>query len=362
MDQSGTAQPLVSVVIPAFNAESTLEQTLLSAAAQTYPRLEIIVVDDGSTDKTANIARVFCAKDSRARLIFKANGGVASARNLGIERAAGEWIAPLDADDLWHPTKIAKQVAAALAAPTRPGFVYCWHQYIDEKGGITGSSPRIIANGRALHQLAYCNFVGNGSAPLISREALLSVGGYDSSLRERGGEGCEDQKMQLRIAQSFSVAAVPEDLVGYRNHEGSMSRRGRQMFRSWQLMLDDLEPELIIPRQIRDWILSGCYVWFGDSMIAERSFGTALRAFATALRLDPSRSSMMIGQRLINILVRVVGGRQTPGPHQQYGTSVSGATVPFDTFNSNLFAMIVRYIDEKRLSRLAVSERTADAT
>src|SRR6476660_9248867 len=98
--------PLVSALIPAWNAESTLAETLGSAAAQTHRNLEILIVDDGSTDSTAEIAKEFCASDSRARLTSQKNRGVASARNRAIDESKGEFIAPLDADDLWHAQKI----------------------------------------------------------------------------------------------------------------------------------------------------------------------------------------------------------------------------------------------------------------
>ena len=103
-------QPLVSVVMPAWNAEATIVEALRSVAAQTYRDLEIIIVDDGSTDATAALAKEFCASDPRARTVRRSNGGPAAARNLGIAEARGEWIALIDADDVWHPTKIEKQL------------------------------------------------------------------------------------------------------------------------------------------------------------------------------------------------------------------------------------------------------------
>jgi glycosyltransferase involved in cell wall biosynthesis len=100
-------QPLTSVVIPAYNAELFLERTLRSALRQTHSNLEVIVVDDGSTDKTRAIAAAAATTDDRVRIISVPNGGVAKARNIGIAEANGEFVAFLDADDLWHPTKIA---------------------------------------------------------------------------------------------------------------------------------------------------------------------------------------------------------------------------------------------------------------
>src|SRR4051794_3877496 len=112
---------LVTVVVPAHNAAATLRQTLASIAAQTYRDLEIVVVDDGSTDDTSAIAAEFAHLDRRVRLVSQANAGVAAARNKGIALARGEYVAPVDADDLWEPTKIEKQVGVMTARGQRVG-------------------------------------------------------------------------------------------------------------------------------------------------------------------------------------------------------------------------------------------------
>src|SRR4051812_12704913 len=103
---------LTSVIIPIYNAEQYIAETLLSALAQTHRNIEIIVVDDGSTDGSAAVVKLIAASDARVRLISQPNRGVAHARNCAIAEAQGEFIAPLDADDLWHPKKIERQIAA----------------------------------------------------------------------------------------------------------------------------------------------------------------------------------------------------------------------------------------------------------
>ncbi|MCS6813258.1 MAG: glycosyltransferase [Cyanobacteria bacterium] len=102
--------PLVSVVIPAYNAEKCLAETLTSVLAQTYEHLEVLVVNDGSTDGTADLASQIMLRDRRLKVITQSNAGAAAARNTGIRHAQGEYIAPIDADDLWHPQAIEKMV------------------------------------------------------------------------------------------------------------------------------------------------------------------------------------------------------------------------------------------------------------
>jgi glycosyltransferase involved in cell wall biosynthesis len=102
--------PLVSVIIPAYNAAKFIAETIESVLSQIYQNIEIVVVDDGSQDETSTIVRQFAARDRRVRLIQQANAGVAAARNCAIQNSQGEFIVPIDADDIWYPQKIDKQV------------------------------------------------------------------------------------------------------------------------------------------------------------------------------------------------------------------------------------------------------------
>lgn len=283
--------PLVSVIIPAFNAAATLEQTLRSVAEQTYRNLEILIVDDGSTDGTARIAEHFCARESRARLLRKENGGVASARNHALALARGVYVAPVDADDLWHPAKIARQVASALTAAEPLGFVYCWFRDIDPAGRVWRDGPPLTVLGRGLQRLACFNFVGNGSGPLFSRRALLAVGGYDERLREQGAQGCEDLLVQLAVARLHSIALVPEYLVGYRLTPNSMSADPDRMHRSWRRALELLDDAPELSRRALRWSEAARLLLLAETHAWRREPAPALRMLARAVRLDPLRAA-----------------------------------------------------------------------
>ena len=227
-----TDTPLVSVVIPAFNAENTLLETLQSASAQTHLALEIIVVDDGSTDNTFNVAHSYRQIDTRVKVISKPNGGVASARNVGTWASQAKFVAFMDADDLWHPTKTAKQLALLLASGDKTALVYSPFRRIDTKGIVQGSSRNHRVDGWVINRHFYVNIVGNGSSVLIRKHVLEELGGYSSALLLNNAQGSEDMFLQLRIALRYRFATVPEYLVGYRLLPGNLSSDEERMLRS----------------------------------------------------------------------------------------------------------------------------------
>ena len=127
---------LVSAVVPAFNAAATIDAAILSIRRQTHIRMEIIIVDDGSADRTGEIARSHAAEDDRIRTIEIPNGGVAAARNAGIRAARADLIAPIDADDLRHPDKITRQLDVMRRGGPSIGYVYSGFNQIDMEDGV----------------------------------------------------------------------------------------------------------------------------------------------------------------------------------------------------------------------------------
>jgi glycosyltransferase involved in cell wall biosynthesis len=233
-------ETLVSVVIPAYNAEATLDDTLRSVRAQTHQALEIIVVDDGSTDATHALAQRHAAVDPRVQVLNQANAGVAAARNAGWLRARSEFIAFVDADDLWAPAKIEKQLQTLQRGGDKTGLAYCWMSRIDADGAVIRDYDGVRHQGDVLDHILRSNFVGNGSAALVRRQVLIDCGGFDSALRAGGGEGCEDWLFYARVAGAHDFALVPELLVGYRELPNNMSSNRPRMLRSHMLMCDQM--------------------------------------------------------------------------------------------------------------------------
>src|SRR3954451_19107558 len=162
----------VSVIIPAYNAEATIAATVSSVLAQTFEAFELIIVNDGSTDKTAAVVENTFGSDPRVTLITQENGGVARARNTGISASRCEFIAPIDADDVWHPTYLEKQIAT-LNQRSDIGFVYAWSRYIDSDGNIIWTPGYVVIDHTIFSQHLYWNMVGNGSAIVFRKSAAL---------------------------------------------------------------------------------------------------------------------------------------------------------------------------------------------
>jgi glycosyltransferase involved in cell wall biosynthesis len=297
-------QPLVSIIVPVRDGESSIAATLESAAGQTYGNTEIVVVDDGSRDGTRAIVEAWVARDPRVRLIAQANRGVAAARNRAVEAARGELIAPLDADDLWDPTKIERQVRRMLEAGDGTGLVYCWWVSIDVDGALLDCSPRWRFEGPGADILLQVNYTGNASVPLYRRRDLERVGGYDVTLRERDGEGCEDLDLALKVAERSNVAVVPSWLVGYRRSHGNMSTRTDRMWRSYALALTNA--------RTRREALSSASIRKSQHQFALYLAGVSFRsgAYAKAIRWGfpalRSRVALQVLPSVVSLCVRTL--------------------------------------------------------
>jgi glycosyltransferase involved in cell wall biosynthesis len=237
--------PLVSVVVPVYNGERYLRQALESALGQTYRSLEIVVVDDGSTDGSPQLIASF---GSRLRSLRQANGGVALARNSGIRAAHGELIAFLDQDDWWMPEKIEKQVALFLA-DERLGLAHtAILQYSDSAAAfvepvyLTHRSPQL--QGDCFEELLLGNAIFNSST-MIRKNVLQKSGTFDPGIP---GNTVQDYDLWLRIARHFPFAYLPQQLTALRLHDGQGTLNRLAMLGDELRLLERIVSE----RQLRD--------------------------------------------------------------------------------------------------------------
>ena len=282
-----------AVIIPAYNAARFLGATLESVSAQTFREFDVTVVNDGSSDETGAVAR----RHPEIRLIEQDNAGVAAARNRGVRETTSEWLAFLDADDLWMPRKLSLQIQCAKESDA--GAVFCDLKIIDVDGRDVPQPPSPGASLDMEPLLLHSETIpqGTSSTLLVRRAVFESIGGYDESLATMA-----DWDLLIRLRQTTTFAHVPQELAAYRRYAGTMSRSVAMLERESLLILNKVFGRSDLPPQWRrlegksrawnDLVLSG-------SHFAARNFKPALRFGLRALRRDPA----LFG-RILNLPVR----------------------------------------------------------
>ena len=240
-------QPLVSVIMPAYNAERYIADSIRSVIAQTFTGWELVVVDDGSTDNTAEVVRQLARDDSRISYLFQENGRLGKARNTGIQNSRGTLIAFLDSDDLWLPQKLELQVRAHELTAADVVFTGAYVFWEDNVADETNPFP--IMSGRfsgteMLDLLLKLNFIPVMSV-LMKREAFAESGLFEEAARYHG---CEDYDLWLKLAKrGAAFYGMEERLVRYRRHPSAMTHKDSNV----------LKPMLrVVDRHINDGQLS----------------------------------------------------------------------------------------------------------
>jgi glycosyltransferase involved in cell wall biosynthesis len=280
MDREPADKPLVSVVVATYNMAGFLALAIRSALAQTYRNIEVLIIDDGSTDATAEVVAPFLA-DARVRYQTQANGGQAVAKNRGIRESTGEYVAFLDADDLWAPDKLEAQIPL-FAASRVVGIVYSAFAYIDEKGNQLPHVPDELHRGRVSGPLLISNFVGF-SASVVKRECFERLGSFKESL----GMGI-DYDLWLRFSTQYEFDYIDRPLLYYRGWPGQMSKNWKTRYLSGiEIMKNFLRefPDAVDKRTANEaW--AHTYAGFGYCMRGSRR-REALSLYLRALRFKP---------------------------------------------------------------------------
>ncbi|MEB3885634.1 glycosyltransferase [Lyngbya sp. CCY1209] len=205
----------ISVVIPTYNSEKSIQSTIQSVLNQTNTDWELIVIDDGSQDKTVEI--ISQINDPRIQILPYPNAGVSTSRNRGWEQAKGEFIAFLDHDDLWTSEKLESQLRALQEHPDA-ALAYSWTDHCDDSGNLIARGRHLSWTGNVYSKLLVDNFLDTASNPLIRKVALDEVGGFDPSINSSG-----EWDLWLRLAVRYPFVAVPESQVFHRISSSAMS-------------------------------------------------------------------------------------------------------------------------------------------
>lgn len=265
------AVPRVSVVIPTVNRKKWVTEALESVFSQTYPDYEIIVVDDGSSDGTSEELKL--RYGDRIRLFRNGGSNPPTAKNIGASHARGEYLAFLDDDDLWYPTKLEKQVRLMDESGKEVGMVGAGCDYIDAEGEPYWK-PSIPENQVSYEQCCIkVHMPGSGSNELIRRSVFQEVGGFDNSL-PRG----EDRDCWIRISRKYKVLMIPEVLCTIRIHKTERKGVNFKVIYSCRKEINRRIPERNLRRKADAWLYYYLFtlLWpsskFKSILYAARSF------------------------------------------------------------------------------------------
>lgn len=352
-------QPLISVIIPAYNAEEFIAQTIESVLSQTYQNIEILVVDDGSTDTTAEIVKSFAQKDKRITLLQQPNAGVAVARNLAYLHSKGEYIAPIDADDIWYPQNLEKQVECLTKSESFVGVAYSWSLDINEEGLLTGGFYNSTIEGSVHDALVYKYFIGNASSSLIRRACFEKVGGYNCKFKLENAQGCEDWELHLRIAQYYQFKVVPEYLVGYRQIASSMSCNYEAMAKGHSLIMEDVRRyHSKVPEKVYYWSSSNFHIYLAVKSNRNGNYRSTLFWLYQALKEDFLMVLLRHNLYLLSLeslLKIILGSKSESGLElKQTSDSSAGTTITAIETRTKVHRMLPSQIYERmRFNTLA---------
>jgi glycosyltransferase involved in cell wall biosynthesis len=304
-------KPKVSVIIPAYNVLPYIMDTLVSVERQTFQDFEALVVDDGATDGTAAVIEEFCRDHPRFRLLSKQNGGLSSARNHGIRHAQADYIALLDADDMYAPKKLENHVAMLDADPAI-GVVYSGSRIMRDDGQLTF----MTMSGKPVHldplvALLFKNFIGHGSNGVFRRQLFDEVGSFDEGL-----PSCEDTDFWLRVAASerWRFERIRQNLVYYRVRPSGLSFNLARMERcnsevierARHLAPQKVEPVIATAYAYMYRFLARVALTANDQAAAESYMQRALHKDASIFWQDPRSLATLLAVRLGAVAQRTI--------------------------------------------------------
>jgi glycosyltransferase involved in cell wall biosynthesis len=307
----------VSVIMPVYNVERYLAQSIDSVLAQTFQDFELIIVDDGATDGSASIYSAY--DDPRIRIIRQKNRGLAGARNTGIRSAKGAFIGLLDSDDIWRPDKLEKHIAHLCSRPD-VGVSYSASEFIDEHGQSLHLFMRPRLTGIDAGHVLCRNPIGNGSAPVFRAEVLDAIKfNRDTSERpevwyfDETFRYSEDIECWMRIAAltNWKFEGLGEPLTLYRVVPGTLSANTEKMFEFWSRMLgrvQDYAPELA--KRYGNKARAYQIRYYARRAVQEKQSGKAFWHLKRALALhpamiveEPRRTLLTIGAVILSVIL-----------------------------------------------------------
>lgn len=274
---------LISIILPVYNAEATIARTVASVLAQTYSDFELLVINDGSEDRTFDILSDIA--DARITIFSYPNAGLSVSRNRGLRHATGDYVTLIDADDLWTPDKLEAQLKALQAHP-EAALAYSWTDYIDDQDRLLHSGCYTAVSGNVYKRLLVHNFLENGSNPLICRWAIDAVGGFDETLTN-----ASDWEMWLRLAKRDAFVCVKVPQILYRVSTQSVSANVKGQEQSCHQILNRHLSDTPDDQRLKRLSLSNLHLYFLfrtlETAQSRRQSWQAIRHLKLTLKYNP---------------------------------------------------------------------------
>ena len=285
---AGHEHPVVSIVVVCYNQAQYLGEAIESALAQTYQFVEILVVDDGSTDETAQVAAAF----PRVHYLHQSNRGLPAARNTGLRRSTGEYIVFLDADDRLLPDAVQQGMHCFGDFPDS-AFVSGSYRNMFSDGSPAPTDPQQLVEADHYCHMLQGNYIGMHAGVMYRREKIAAVGGFREDLR-----ACEDYELYLRVMRNWPVRVHSGIVAEYRQHDTNMSKDRTLMLKSVLSVLESERRQIRNPR-LRKALKRGCRVWkdyYGALLLDDWRRSPRIRDMARILRLCPRQAFAFVAK------------------------------------------------------------------
>ena len=296
--------PMVTVVIPCYNSLRYIAETMETVLQQTYRDFEVLVVNDGSTDGTAEWVKALSDREPQVRMVSQVNQGLAGARCTGVTNARGKYVAFIDDDDLWELTKLEKQVNSLENNP-QAGLCYTWTALADSEGKPTGRVIASNAEGNVWQAMTEMNIVCCGSTPMIRRSCFDDLGLFDRQVSPS-----DDWDMWWRIAAKYQFTVIKEPLILYRQHPHNSSKKCDHMLATSRILIErnfaNAPIELL---HLRNRSYGCIYLYLGWRAIENNNYQQAeeFRHQAIAHRPQLAYSAKSIRLKIAILMQRYLG-------------------------------------------------------
>jgi glycosyltransferase involved in cell wall biosynthesis len=282
------APPLITVIVVNYNYGRYLGECIDSVITQTYSNIEVIVVDDGSTDNSLDVLKPYRGK---LLILQQENKGVSAARNAGFVASRGEWIAFLDSDDVWRREKLQQQ--STYIQDSAVGMVFCGVEYTDDSGQYLGYTHPLLASDVLPQLVTFTSpTIAGGSTAVVKRECLCNLGGFDEKLSTAA-----DLDMWTRIAAKYEIRALTAPLVKCRRHSRSMQLNvalfENDNYRFLTKVFSD--PSCARIHHLRRQSFGRFYMILAGSYFKQRNWSGAIQCAAKALSYRPQELLHLLG-------------------------------------------------------------------